>query len=180
MADVLHKETLQYLKSVHTPNYDPEEWLINPDLSAVEGVDPKYWKIQDDKVLEMSGEEKDTAYLEEVKAEAFQAIDARTREILAEGFSYRNERFSLSQAAQLRMTELIFLLDQDAPLDFPIVWNTLDDTWQIELSDSTEVRSFIQEGTQTVVSIINSGTSLKAQIRSALTISAVELIKDER
>lgn len=179
MADVLHKTTLEYRKSVHTPDYAPEVWLINPDLSAVEGVDSKYWKIQDGLVREMSSEEKDATYLGEVKTEAFKRIDERTAELVAEGFLYQDQRFSLSLVAQLRMSEILFLLDNGS-IDYPLVWNTLDNQGQLELQNSTDVRDFIREGTQTVAATVNSGTSLKAQVRDSLTISAVGLVKDER
>lgn len=45
MANVLNKTTNEYLFSVNTPDFDPAQWLINPDLSAVAGFDPKYWVI---------------------------------------------------------------------------------------------------------------------------------------
>ena len=32
MATVVNKTTLQVIKSVNTPEYDPSEWLINPDI----------------------------------------------------------------------------------------------------------------------------------------------------
>ena len=179
MANVLHRETLQYLESVHTPDYAPAVWLINPDLSAVEGVDPKYWKIQDGEVVEMSSEEKDAKFLDQFKEDAFQSIDARTAELIAGGFVYEDLRFSLSLAAQLRMSELTFLLSNGG-LDFPMVWNTLDDQGQLEFLNSIDVRAFIQEGSRTVVAIVNSGTRLKTQVRTALTISEVGLVLDER
>ena len=53
MATVLNRISLELLRSVNTPDYPEEEWIINPDLSAVEGVDRKYWKIDVDTVLPM-------------------------------------------------------------------------------------------------------------------------------
>ena len=61
MADVLNRVTVQLLTSVHTPDFDPGDWIINPDLSAVEGVIQRYWKIVVDAVVEMSAGEKVTA-----------------------------------------------------------------------------------------------------------------------
>jgi hypothetical protein len=46
MANVLHKQTMEYLVSVNTPDYDDRYWIINPDLSNVEGVPRKYWKLE--------------------------------------------------------------------------------------------------------------------------------------
>lgn len=67
MADVLNRTTRQYLKSVNTPDYPPAEWIINPDMSPVEGVPNRYWIITGDVVSEMSTGEKaivDLALLE--------------------------------------------------------------------------------------------------------------------
>jgi len=59
MSDVVNKLTGQYLTSVNTPDYDPVDWLINPDLSAVAGVPQQYWKVENDAVVEMDQAEKD-------------------------------------------------------------------------------------------------------------------------
>ena len=56
MADVVNKQTLQYLKSVNTPDYSEDEWLINPDIPK---CSKKYWKIKDCKIVEMTQTEKD-------------------------------------------------------------------------------------------------------------------------
>lgn len=59
MASVLNKITKQYIRSVHTPDFSPSDWIVNPDLSAVEGVPVEYWKITGDVVSEMNQSEKD-------------------------------------------------------------------------------------------------------------------------
>lgn len=37
---------MQYLESVNTPDYPEADWVINPDLSAVEGVPQGYWVLE--------------------------------------------------------------------------------------------------------------------------------------
>ena len=59
MANVIHRTTLEYRRSVHTPDFDPVIWIINPDLSAVQGVSRKYWKIVGDNVVGMTQSERD-------------------------------------------------------------------------------------------------------------------------
>ncbi len=59
MARVINKSTFEYRRSAHTQEYDPANWLINPDLSAVVGVLQKYWKVENDAVVEMNQAEKD-------------------------------------------------------------------------------------------------------------------------
>lgn len=58
MASVLNRQTKQFIRSVNTPDFDPTEWLINPDLSAVSDVEKKYWKIGKNSVSEMTEQEK--------------------------------------------------------------------------------------------------------------------------
>ncbi len=45
MASVFHRTDGIYLPSVNTPDYDPVDWIINPDLTAVVGQPIKYWII---------------------------------------------------------------------------------------------------------------------------------------
>jgi hypothetical protein len=59
MADVLHRTTKELRFSVNTPDYSEEEWIVNPDLSALTEVPVEYWKIDSDSVSEMTQEEKD-------------------------------------------------------------------------------------------------------------------------
>jgi len=50
MAAVLNRVTKEFRGSVHTPNFSSAEWVINPDLSAVQGQPTKYWIITGDVV----------------------------------------------------------------------------------------------------------------------------------
>ena len=73
MANVLHKtaDPVEYLRSVNDPDYSPAQYFINPDISAVSGVDSKYWKRPlAQTVTEMSQGEKD----------AVDALDAQAQE----------------------------------------------------------------------------------------------------
>lgn len=59
MADVLHRTTRRYLKSVNTPDYPPADYIINPDMTAVQGFHWRYWKINGDAVALMTQAERD-------------------------------------------------------------------------------------------------------------------------
>lgn len=48
MANVIHRTTLQFLRSVNEPDYPEPTWKHNPDMSAVAGVAEKYWKAPPD------------------------------------------------------------------------------------------------------------------------------------
>lgn len=45
MSVVLNRVTKQLIRSANTPDYPPGQWIINPDLSAVDGFDSRYWLI---------------------------------------------------------------------------------------------------------------------------------------
>lgn len=82
MATVIHRTTKQLLQSVHTPDFPVVDWILNPDLSPVAGVEPRYWKIVGDAVLPMDAGERaavDAAALTtsrtQAKAAAKAAID---------------------------------------------------------------------------------------------------------
>jgi len=76
MADVVNKTTMEYRRSVHTPDYDKSEWLINPKIPVdAEGnkVPQKYWRISKipliNKLVEMTEEEKAVVNSAEVEAQ---------------------------------------------------------------------------------------------------------------
>lgn len=58
MSNVLNRTTKQHLTSVNTPDYPPEDWIVNPDLSAVIGWPTRYWKIAGDAVTLQTEEER--------------------------------------------------------------------------------------------------------------------------
>ena len=68
-------ETPQYLKSVNTPDYEGKPGVIvNPDVSALDNVPLKYWKLANNEVLEMTASEKQTI-VDEEEAEKQARID---------------------------------------------------------------------------------------------------------
>lgn len=59
MASVISRTTLEFRRSVNTPDFSSEDYIINPDMSAVAGLPSKYWKIVGDDVLAMTQLERD-------------------------------------------------------------------------------------------------------------------------
>lgn len=57
MGWAVHKTTLQYIKSVNTPDYDPAVWFLNPDLTAVLATPQKYWKNSGGSIVPMTATE---------------------------------------------------------------------------------------------------------------------------
>ena len=83
MADVVNRTTLTYIRSVHTPDYPPSEWLINPDLSAVAGVEQRYWKIEKDAVVPMTQAERDAVDAAIKQAQIDSAVQAVDKDLLS-------------------------------------------------------------------------------------------------
>ena len=50
---------MQFLYSVNTADYPTEDWIVNPDMSAVAGFSGKYWVITGDMVSLMTPAERD-------------------------------------------------------------------------------------------------------------------------
>ena len=104
MANVLNRTTLQYLLSVNTPDYPTQDWVINPDLSAVSGVAVKYWKLTGDNVTEMTQGEKDTvdaALLPAAQLARGQEIDAEVRDYVEGRYAaHRQRMFNALYAAE--------------------------------------------------------------------------------
>jgi len=60
MANVLNRVTRRFIKSANTPDYPVNEWIINPDMSAVINQPNRYWIITGDVVTLMDQAARDT------------------------------------------------------------------------------------------------------------------------
>ena len=76
MADVLNRITLAIRRSVHTPDFSTDDWVINPDFRLIEGIDPKYWKLIGDILQEMSREERAVVDAEELRIAKLRKIQS--------------------------------------------------------------------------------------------------------
>lgn len=117
MGDYLHRTTKQYLQS-WSPNDLPEplaNYIVSPDLSAVEGVPVKYWLITGDVVSEMSQPEKDAvdaANLSAARDAAIQAeIDAlesvmrQLVKLMIDEINILRQQFNTSTAESAQLTD---------------------------------------------------------------------------
>jgi len=103
MANVIHRTTLQYRRSVNTPDFQPKDWIANPDLSAVERLPRKYWAIDGDRVVEMSEGQKayaDRAELAAMKAARLETLRDEVIEKLAIGDADFQEAAAAVEAAE--------------------------------------------------------------------------------
>lgn len=102
-------------------------------------------------------------------------VDARTRAIIAGGFSFDGQRFSLSYQAQTNWISLAALKDI---LTFPINVTTNTDTSYSMTAD--KVPSFLGAGAYVVASAIGSGRTLKIAINAASTQDDLDAVVDTR
>lgn len=76
MASVALFNPTQYLVSVNTPDYEGNpNAIINPDITAVQGVPLKFWKRVGNTIVEMTQAEKDAVLAAELQARRDQAND---------------------------------------------------------------------------------------------------------
>lgn len=178
MASVLHRTTKQYLESVHTPNHDEADWIINPDMSAVAGVPEKYWKITGDTVSEKDASEKatqDATDLPALKQMRYGEIDLGTGTLIAAGFTYDSQTFSLSVAAQ---TNWNTLKDSESEFTWPVEVSTLDNN-AYDLT-AANLSAFWTAGKDAIKGHLDSGRALKKSVFDAADTAAVDAVVDSR
>lgn len=184
MANVINKTTLQYLKSVHTPDYMDGNWLINPDLSAVDGVAPKYWKIVNDQVVEMDSLEKEVVDLNDlptIKQRKLADIDARSNEIIDEGITFDGHLFSLSANAQLNWNSIFTAMQGGLiPADADFEVSTKEPENDKYLLTPDKRNAFFGLILSTVSTILAGGRALKQQVKNATNKEQVEAVIDDR
>nr|BDD44674.1 hypothetical protein 4 [Legionellales bacterium] len=146
--------------------------------------DKKYWKIENEEVVEMDAGEKavvDSAELDAAKDTKILAIDSRTRQLIFGGFDYNGSQFSLSLEAQTNWNTLrIEILDEANPEDaFPLYVTTLDNS-EYTIPDYAEFKAIYKAGKKKKKDYIDDGRALKIQVKQADTVAEVEAIIDTR
>lgn len=165
-------------------DYDETAWIRDPDLGAVDGVPIELWKLIGEAVEPMDAGEAasvQTAALEVRKAERRAEIDARTRELIAQGFAHAGKTFSLSREAQIYFSNMFIaraiLTAQGA---FPLRINTHDDLDTHDIADEAEVATLYTIAVATVKAHLGSGTEMKRAVRAATTQAELDAMADER
>ena len=104
MADVINRITKEFKRSVNTPDYPENEWIINPVMPKCE---IKYLKIDGDSVLEMSVVEKEIVDLvpekteEQIKIEQDYLMESQIRD----EYSMHEERRIINLGIQDKTNE---------------------------------------------------------------------------
>ena len=182
MPVFLHRTTKELRPYGHTPDFDTADWIHDPDLSSVTGVEKRFWMITGDTVQPMTGAEKDANHLPAIRTDKEALIDRRTRELIDGGFEYPASSgvyFSLSAESQRTLMGLN--QERDAvEIAYPVVGNSKDDTTTVALAAAADIRAFYFTALGTVRAHKDSGTALKDQVRAATTVAAVNAVADAR
>lgn len=59
IVTVVNRTSVEVLENVKSTDYSSEDWIIDPNLTALASVPHKYWKVSGDTVVEMNQTEKD-------------------------------------------------------------------------------------------------------------------------
>lgn len=182
MADALHRTTKELRRSVHSPAYDPAEWIINPDLSAVTGVPQSRWIIDGDAVRPPDAGETaafDLADLQAAKEAKITAINAKTGQLIESGAVVVNG-VSISTA----LTNQVSLQGMDTLISKGIA------TWPqpISATDGTSYTIASLNDFNRIADLVSTfimttkaaGRALRAQVLAADSLAAVNSVEDNR
>jgi hypothetical protein len=165
---------------------DNTDWAVFPgteaeSLAAAQTLEaiPIHFRVVDgtsDEPREMTEAEKN-ADLTAEKARRIGLIDARTRELIAEGFTWNTKQLSLSMEAQMNMSFSWMLA---GTLTYPYKISTLNDDDIYEVADVAEMQQLVGTGSGIRDGHVIDGRDLKDSILEAQTIAALDLIVDNR
>lgn len=181
MADVLNRTTRELLTSKHEPDYDPADWIINPDLSAVANVPQSRWVIEGDTIRPPDETELAAflaAELATAKAAKMTAIDSRTQSLLSLGVRVNGASVSTSIAAQTTLLGMRLSL-ADGWITLPQDISTTDGGTHT-ITDQTEFNRVCQLVLGRVKSVLDQGRALREQVIAAADVTELASIVDNR
>jgi hypothetical protein len=120
--------------------------------------------------------------LDDNKATRCLMVDGKTRELLAQGYSYGGKQMSLSIYAQLKLDGVMTSIVRGnivEPDDFPISSSALDET-KYSITDVADAQAMWAEMVDRVKAIVPAGSDLKQQILDAEDQAALDAITDDR
>lgn len=111
------------------------------------------------------------------------AIDARTRDLIAQGFEYpadSGQIFSLSTAAQANWNTMAAMAAADPAAVLPVPVPFADDSGQIVLNEVAELAAWGRTGAARVLAVRVAGSALKAAVRGYGTPAQAAAFNDGR
>ena len=181
MANVLHRITKTWIESVNTPDYSVAEWIINPDLAAVEHLESRYWKIVGDSVLPMSSAESEAVdrqepflgmNLAESKALARLHVNNHRDAVMRGGWTYDGIRYDSDPQARQNMSGTMTLISTGYILPPAFTWrdaNNMDHPF-----DNETFTSFFRASCIWMETLYQTSWAHKAQIDALTSAEAVQ------
>ena len=120
--------------------------------------------------------ELDLVALDAYKEAKNDAIDARTQELIAAGFDFEGNTFSLSMMAQMNWVALNSARDD---LTFPVAVSTKDNQ-EVTFANATRLHTFCMTALAAGKAHYDSGRALKLAVNGCVDIAAVDTINDAR
>jgi hypothetical protein len=120
--------------------------------------------------------------LDDKKAAKMAAIDLKTMQLIAGGFTHASKQFSLSVYAQIKVMGLrVGILSGDIvdPTDYPIDVSAMDET-DYEIPDETDAKAYFKAGLDRVKDTVTVGSELKQDCLDAADQAALDLVVDNR
>ncbi len=115
--------------------------------------------------------------LDSHKKKKCEEIDARTRELIAQGFEFDGKVFSLSDSAQSNLKTIQSLIDKDL-LDPQSPLSTIND--ELYMLSKEDAQAFVAAGYNGVMVPKIQGTVLKGQVMACTTAEQIDSIIDNR
>lgn len=133
MASVINRITKEFLESVNTPDYSPTDWIINPDLSSVNGILEKYWIINGNTVRPATTEEQSQIdeladyqglTITEIKAKINNEINVYRDTYIDEGVIFNGHLFDSDQRARENIMGMSNAISLGIPISESFTWRS--------------------------------------------------------
>lgn len=190
MANVVNRTAvpLQVLYSVNTPDYDPAEWIINPDLTILETVPLKYCKVSGEFIVEMSTLEKaavDAAELAAVKSLAINQV-CSTREAKIEygaGPEYpaaSGKHIATTAADQVRWLSWQQIGGKWASLgmSYPFRVHSRDGSTYVDITKANDFTAVLETIGVYITGLFTEAEGIIQNVLAATTVAGVQSIVD--
>lgn len=188
MADVMHKVTKQLLRSVNTPDYPPEEWVINPDLTVLLTVPLKYTKFDAEfHLVEMDAEEKasvDAAVpvdmeLAQTRSHYLVKVDTACEDRIMNGEGVEilgtGKKISTSISAQIKWMGLASVADSWEALgnSYPFRVRTKWDDDYVDIHNADEVKVAFATIIGFISATLSEAEVIKSTIQEATSVEEI-------
>jgi hypothetical protein len=138
MANVLNRTTGEYLESVNTPEYDPKEWIINPDVTPVQGYPAPFWVINSDDTLSVASPAEQLRIIEQAPYRGLtleQAQASKRNEVniqrdihLNGGWLYKGVVYDSDATSKQNISGIMTLINTGSPLPSDFTFRAQDNS----------------------------------------------------